>query len=103
MPRDIVLGNGRIFVGIDNGLNIRDLYYPHVGQLNHIGGNRNSMGIWVDGQFSWVDENGWNISLRYKEDSLVTDVIANNESLGITCLITDAVHYRDNIFLRQIE
>ena len=35
MPRDIPVGNGRMLVTFDDKYQIRDLYYPHVGQENH--------------------------------------------------------------------
>jgi glucoamylase len=40
MPRDIPVGNGKLLVCFDGDYSIRDLYFPHVGQENHIGGNR---------------------------------------------------------------
>ena len=37
MPRDIPVGNGRLLVTYDNKYQLRDLYFPHVGQENHAG------------------------------------------------------------------
>ena len=34
MPRELVLGNHNLLVGIDNRYNIRDIYYPHVGMVS---------------------------------------------------------------------
>ncbi len=50
MVRPLVLGNGQLLVNFDGALNMRDLYFPYVGQLNHIGGHYCSFGVWVDGQ-----------------------------------------------------
>ncbi|MBE3572974.1 MAG: hypothetical protein IMW95_08475, partial [Moorella humiferrea] len=36
-----------------------DLYYPYVGWPNHIGGERNRLGCWVDGHFSWLGSRDW--------------------------------------------
>ena len=36
MPRDIPVGNGKLLVCFDKNYRIRDLYYPHVGQENHV-------------------------------------------------------------------
>jgi len=39
MPRSLVIGNGRVFVGYDSDYQPRDLFYPHVGHWNHTLGN----------------------------------------------------------------
>lgn len=102
MTRALVIGNSRVLVNFDSVMNMRDFYYPNVGQLNHIGGHHNSFGIWVEDQFSWCYEGDWHRSLRYKKDTLVTDVKAENKRLGLQVVINDAVHYRDNLFLRKM-
>ena len=38
MPRDIPIGNGSLLVSFDQTYQLRDLYWPHVGQENHAGG-----------------------------------------------------------------
>ncbi len=35
MPRDIPIGNGSLLVNFDQHYQLRDLYWPHVGQENH--------------------------------------------------------------------
>jgi GH15 family glucan-1,4-alpha-glucosidase len=102
MPRHLVVGNGKFLVNLDQNAYIRDIYYPFVGQLNHVGGYRCRVGIWVDGQFSWLSDPEWTMKLSYIEDSLVTDVTAVNNSLGITLLMNDGVHQRDPIYLKRI-
>ena len=37
MPRDIPVGNGRLLVTFDHQYQLRDIYFPHVGQENHAG------------------------------------------------------------------
>ncbi|MBI4344785.1 MAG: glycoside hydrolase family 15 protein, partial [Euryarchaeota archaeon] len=102
MPRKLVVGNGNLFINYDDDLNIRDLYFPHVGMENHVDGNRCRFGIWVDGKFSWL-MNGWGErSLKYREDSMVTDAWARNNDLGIELRVSDGVHYSKNIFLRKV-
>ena len=34
MPRDLPIGNGSLMINFDHEYNIRDVYYPHVGQDN---------------------------------------------------------------------
>lgn len=45
MPRDIPVGNGRLLICFDQNYCLRDLYYPHVGQENHIGGHSSRLGV----------------------------------------------------------
>jgi hypothetical protein len=51
MPRDIPVGNGSLLVNFDRSYQLRDLYWPHVGQENHTAGHPFRFGVWVDGQF----------------------------------------------------
>ncbi len=102
MPREIVLGNGNMLVNFDSFLNMRDFYFPYVGMENHISGYKNRLGVWVEGLFSWLEEPGWCRKSGYKDESLVSDVTAVNMELGIEILINDAVHYRENIYLKRI-
>ena len=58
MPRDIPVGNGSLLVNFDQTYQLRDLYWPHVGQENHSPGHPFRFGVWVDGQFRWIDHPG---------------------------------------------
>jgi glucoamylase len=101
--RDIPVGNGSLLVTFDDKYQIRDIYFPHVGQENHTEGFPFRLGVWADGEFSWVFSPGWVRDLRYVPDTLVTDVTLTNHSLGIEIHCNDAVAARENIFLRRIE
>ncbi len=101
MPRDLVLGNGTLLVNLDRNLNIRDLYYPHVGLYNHVGGYKNRIGVWVGGQFSWLEDT-WLIRIGYKPRTLITDVHASNGRLGIGLRFNDTVHPELNLLLRRV-
>lgn len=46
MARHLVVGNGKLLVNLDNHSYIRDIYFPYVGQLNHVGGQRCRVGVW---------------------------------------------------------
>lgn len=102
MPRALVIGNGRVLVNLDEKLAIRDLYYPKVGLVNHMAGQRNTIGIWSGDRFAWIDGDGWERTLGYRQDALVTETLARNWDLGVELRINDAVHYRESILLRRI-
>ncbi|MGB5012848.1 MAG: glycoside hydrolase family 15 protein [Pyrinomonadaceae bacterium] len=101
--RDIPVGNGSLLVNFDDKYQIRDIYFPHVGQENHTEGFPFRFGVWIDGEFSWVYENEWQRTLKYLPDTLVTDVTLRNETLGIEINCNDAVAGRENIYIRRIE
>ncbi len=101
MPRDIPLGNGRLLICFDQNYCIRDLYYPHVGQENHIGGRFFELGVWVDDQFSWVGQ-GWKRDLRYLPDTLVTQVTLYHEGWDLLLTCQDTVDFHETIYLREI-
>src|SRR5258706_16168437 len=100
--RDIPVGNGNLLVNFDDKYQIRDIYFPHLGQENHTEGFPFRFGIWADGEFSWVFWDGWTRSLKYLPDTLVTNVTLRNEELGIEIVCNDTVASHDNIFLRRI-
>ena len=45
MPRDIPVGNGRLLVTFDHQYQIRDIFFPHVGQENHAGSGPCRFGV----------------------------------------------------------
>ena len=102
MPRDIPVGNGSLLVNFDQSYQLRDLYWPHVGQENHTAGHPCRFGIWVDGQFSWVSDDSWSRSLDYEHNALVTQVTLHNPALDLRIVCRDVVDFHENLYLRQI-
>ncbi|OPA76821.1 glycoside hydrolase family 15 [Paenibacillus selenitireducens] len=103
MPRHLVVGNGKFLINLDQYGCIRDMFYPYVGQLNHVGGYRCHIGCYVDEQFSWLSDPEWKFQLSYLEDSLVTQVTATHDRLGITLRMNDGIHQRDSIYLKRMK
>ena len=101
MPRDIPVGNGKLLICFDRDYRIRELYFPHVGQENHMGGKVCHFGVWVDRQFSWVDEN-WQKELFYLQDTLVTEVKLYQPDLGLRLICHDVVDFHENIYLKEV-
>lgn len=100
--RDIPVGNGSLLVTFDDKYQIRDVYFPHVGQENHSEGFPFRFGVWADGEFSWIFEDDWQRELCYLSETLVTDVKLTNENLGIEIVCNDTVASHENIFLRRV-
>lgn len=100
--RDIPVGNGNLLVNFDDKYQIRDIYFPHVGQENHTEGFPFRFGVWADGAFSWVFSDDWVRSIKYLADTLITDVQLLNRKLGIELICNDMVDGRENIYLRRV-
>ncbi len=102
--RDIPVGNGSLLVTFDDKYQIRDIYYPHVGQENHTEGFPFRFGVWADGEFSWVfDDDDWERELKYLPETLVTDVRLVNKKIGVEIVCNDTVLSHENVFLRKIK
>jgi GH15 family glucan-1,4-alpha-glucosidase len=102
MPRDIPVSNGNLLVNFDLDYRIRDIYFPWIGLENHTRGQEFRFGIWVDGCFSWMGPE-WEKDLRYRDDSLVTEVFLQNETLGLALRCQDAVDFQLNVYIKRIE
>jgi GH15 family glucan-1,4-alpha-glucosidase len=100
MPRDIPVGNGKLLIAFDHNYNIRDLYFPHVGQENHVQGGYCRLGVWVDDQFSWVGKD-WKIELGYDEDTMATRVSLYHKEMALLLKCRDVVDFHENIFVRE--
>ncbi|MDH4227166.1 MAG: glycoside hydrolase family 15 protein [Deltaproteobacteria bacterium] len=102
MPKDIPVSNGSFLLNFDSDYQIRDVYFPFVGQENHSNGAIFRFGVWADGHLSWMGPE-WEKDLRYHEDSLVTDVYLKNESMGLELRCHDVVDVDLNVYIKKIE
>src|SRR3990167_542655 len=104
MGRPVVLSNGKLMVGLDEQGLVHDFYYPYVGleNLTTARSVHHSIGIWVDGTFSWVDRESWNIHVDFEEDALVSNIAAHHETLEISLTFRDFVDNGENAFCRLI-
>lgn len=100
--RDIPVGNGSLLINFDEKYQLRDIYFPHVGQENHTEGFPCRFGVWVDGKFAWVADDGWRRQLGYEPDTLVTNVKLSHDDLGVEIECNDTVASHECIYLRRI-
>jgi oligosaccharide amylase len=105
MARAVTIGNGNVLVGIDDRGLVRDFYFPYVGEANHVSGASGNfmhrVGVYVDGQLSWLTDPEWDIKVELVPDSAVGSVVARHARLQVTLRSRDAVHNEQNIFLRH--
>lgn len=105
MARSVTIGNGNLLVGLDSRGQVRDLYFPYVGEANHVSGASGNhvhrIGVYVDNKISWLDDPSWKVSIGSEENTCVGSMFAENLELGISISSRDAVHNEQNIFLRH--
>ncbi|HYA86681.1 MAG TPA: hypothetical protein VEI57_06430 [Nitrospirota bacterium] len=102
MPRDIPIGNGSLLILYDKSGLVRDLCFPSVGSENHSQGHAFKVGVWVNGTFSWIDEDAWDRSLDYEDDTLVARIDLVNKALDLHIMMRDIVDFHENIYVREI-
>jgi GH15 family glucan-1,4-alpha-glucosidase len=103
MPRDIPLGNGNLLVAFDSNYQIRDLYWPHVGQVNHALGHVFRLGVWMGGELSWIDDPRWHKDLQYEPESMVSDITLEHANFGLTIKAADAVDFHEDLLVRRFD
>lgn len=102
MPRDLPIGNGTLLAAFDFDYQLREFYYPRIGKENHALGYPWRFGVWLDGEFSWLNRQSWTLHLDYASDTLVTDVIATHAHLPLRLGFTDTIDYEKNILIRRV-
>jgi GH15 family glucan-1,4-alpha-glucosidase len=102
MPKDIPVSNGNFLLNFDSDYQIRDVYFPFIGQENHSMGHPFRFGVWVDGRCSWMGPE-WEKDLRYHDNSIVTNVFLKNKSLGLELRCSDVVDVDLNIYIKKVE
>lgn len=101
MARDLPIGNGDMLVTFDRQYRLRDIYYPFVGHFNHTLGHVQQFGVWADGKFAWISDEGWTRSLGYVPDTLVTDVLLTHKELELEIRCSDCVDFHEHALIRR--
>ena len=102
MPRDLPLGNGDFLVTFDARYQLRDIFYPNVGLENHTVGDPSRFGIWIDGEFAWSGDDGWERRIAYEHETLVGDTTLTHARLGVVLHLRDAVDFDRNLYLKEV-
>ncbi len=113
MPRDIPVGNGQLLVNFDHHYQIRDIYFPHVGQENHGGGLPCRFGVWSSvtpqdandrrrQRLYWTDQE-WQLDLGYEPGTLVTQAHLRHDALRVELRCSDVVDFHRAALVRRIE
>ncbi len=101
MPRDLPIGNGSMLVAFDAQYRLSDFYFPRVGMENQTGA-KFRFGVYADGALHATDDASWQRTLDYLRDTLVTDVLLQNDALGLRVRCYDAVDPDANVYVRKM-
>ncbi|MFD0678075.1 MULTISPECIES: glycoside hydrolase family 15 protein [unclassified Paenibacillus] len=102
MARDLPLGNGKVLVNFDTQYNLRDIYFPYVGQENQAAEHLSHFGVWTNEGFFWIDHPEYTKQATYLNDSMISHVEGAHERLGLKMQIRDGVDAQENVFLRKV-
>lgn len=104
MSRPIVLSNGELNVGLNDYGMVHDFFYPFVGFENHTIGvdTRHKIGIYVDGQISWLDGGDWQFNFSYPHEALIGRTVAKNTKISVILEFDDFVDANISAFMRNI-
>jgi GH15 family glucan-1,4-alpha-glucosidase len=104
MGRPVLLGNGSLTVGLNEHGLVHDFYYPYVG-LDNLTTARSlphKIGVWVDGNFSWVDTDAWSTTVDFETNALISAVHMRNDSVQLELEFRDFIDPEFNVFCRQV-
>ncbi|OYW84333.1 hypothetical protein B7Z17_04260, partial [Candidatus Saccharibacteria bacterium 32-49-10] len=105
MARPVQLSNGHLHVGLNKYGEVHDFFYPYVGLENHAAASklRHRIGVWVGGEFSWIDDKTWTTQCEFHEGVMVGRLTTTNERLGIRIESDDMVLHDRNVFFRSFQ
>src|SRR5665811_2585703 len=104
MSRPLFLSNGHMLVGLNSFGLVHDFYYPYVGYENHLSSKaqRHMIGVWVDDEFSWMDDGSWNIAIKYEDMALISHIRATNNKLDVVLESVSYTHLTLPTILRNV-
>ncbi len=105
MARPVVLGNGSMFVGLNEHGLVHDFYYPYVGleNLTTSRASHHKIGVFIEEQFSWVDTDAWQRTVDFHDDALISRVVMENTELEIRLEFEDYIDSQYNAFTRRVQ
>ncbi len=105
MARSIILSNGNLAVGLNEKGLVHDFYFPYVGldNLTTARSMHHHVGVWVNGNFSWLSDNNWQVSVMHDENALISYCTYHNPDLKLSLVSKDFVDYEMDAFCRIFE
>jgi GH15 family glucan-1,4-alpha-glucosidase len=101
MSTALVLSNHEYLVNIDTNLQISDLYFPHIGQENHLASRSNIMFVRIDGEIFEINPNNFEININYSSESLVGKSTIVHYKTGLSIEFDDFILPDLRVFIRD--
>lgn len=104
MGRSVMLSNGRMLVGLNEHGLVHDFYYPYVGEDNLTTSRiiHHNIGVFTNGNFSWLGNPDWSIDINFGDNALISDIRAENQRLGVELRFNDFVDERYTALCRSV-
>jgi GH15 family glucan-1,4-alpha-glucosidase len=103
MSTALVLANKRLLINIDYNLQLKDLYFPHIGQENQLNRYLNRMFLFFDNAIHEVNNNEWEIRVDYLKDIMIGSSSIRHRATGIQVEFEDYVDPDTNIYIREFK
>lgn len=103
MSTALVLSNNKLLVNIDYDLQLKDLYFPYIGQENHLNKYLNKMFLYFDGKFHDVNSNEWIIKIEYFKESMIGISSIEHKTSALKIEFEDYISPRNNIYIREFK
>ncbi|HLD03160.1 MAG TPA: glycoside hydrolase family 15 protein [Candidatus Dojkabacteria bacterium] len=101
MSTALVIGNGNLLININNSLNIVDVYWPHVGQENHLSRHPNEIFLRINGEFTNFTDGSWQITPGYLGDSLTCFSTVYSSKFQMKITFADCILQNKDILIRN--
>lgn len=102
MPKAYTAGNGNMLVGFDEHARVRDIYYPHIGQENHVGDDlTHRLAVRVGGETYFLSQD-FSVQTACSPDTLAGTAVASNDELDLSIRFRDIVYNETDVLVRAV-
>ena len=102
MAKSVILANGNIQVGLNQYGLVSDFFFPFVGSKNHVRGLTHKIGVWQNGELSWLGSGEWTIDIDLCKDTFVGVMKCFHKKTSTELIINNVVYNEKNIFIREV-
>lgn len=101
MASNLLLSSDELAIMLNEYGLVQSLTFPHVGSEQHMPGLVHKIGVWVDGQMSWLDDGSWQHKARYQHGALAGHTVMTNDALELLIECDDIVITQSTALIRH--